>query len=109
MELKSTEERTEQATIKHLAKLQITSGGAFGMNNLELDLMLNSLKEELKAYTDRVVQQTAEKLIEQRHSSEMLLEGRCNAFSVELERKYRDLFIQYKAELDLADTDRKIN
>jgi hypothetical protein len=39
----------------------------------------------------------------------MLLEGRCNAFSVELERKYRDLFIQYKAELDLADTDRKIH
>jgi hypothetical protein len=55
VELKSTEERTEQTTIKHLAKLQITGGGAFGMNNLELDMMLNSLKEELKSYADRVV------------------------------------------------------
>jgi len=109
VELKTTEERTEQATIKHLAKLQVTGGGAFGMNNLELDLMLTSLKDEVKSYADRVVSQNAEKLIEQRHNSEMLLEGRCNAFSVELERKYRELFLQYKAELELGDTDRRVH
>lgn len=29
--------------------------GGGSINNLELDLMLNSLKEELKSYTERVV------------------------------------------------------
>jgi hypothetical protein len=38
----------------------------------------------------------------------MLLEGRCNAFSVELERKYRDMYNEYKAELEIMDTERKI-
>ena len=39
----------------------------------------------------------------------MLLEGRCNAFSVELERKYRDMYLEYKAELELVDTERKLS
>ena len=116
MELRGTEERTEQATVKYIAKLQMggvgggtgfLSGG--GINNLELDMMFNSLKEEMKTYAERVVSQNSEKLIEQRHNSEMLLEGRCNAYSVELERKYRDMFMEYKGELELADTDNRIH
>lgn len=39
----------------------------------------------------------------------MLLEGRCNAFSVELERKYREMYLEYKGELELADTERKLS
>ncbi len=42
---------------------KIVLGGS-GISNLELDLMLNTLKEELKAYTERVVFQNSEKLIE---------------------------------------------
>ena len=83
--------------------------GGGGINNLELDLMLNSLKEEMKAYAERVVYQNSEKLIEQRHKSEMLLEGRCNAYSVEMERKYRDMYMEYKHELELMDTERKLS
>ncbi len=33
---------------------KITLGGG-GINNLELDHMLNSLKEEMKAYAERIV------------------------------------------------------
>jgi hypothetical protein len=58
--------------------------------------MLNTVKEEMKAYSERIVFQNSEKLIEQRHNSEMLLEGRCNAFSVELEKKYREMYLEYK-------------
>lgn len=39
----------------------------------------------------------------------MLLEGRCNAFSVELERKYREMYLEYKQELEIADTERKLS
>ena len=129
MELRGTEERTEQATVKYIAKLQMggvgggtgfLSGG--GINNLELDMMLNSLKEEMKTYAERVVSQNSEKLIEQRHNSEIhlffLLDAtwrkmQCltfvSAYSVELERKYRDMFMEYKGELELADTDNRIH
>lgn len=63
VELRGIEERTEQIIAKFMAKLQmgtsasgdkITIGGS-GISNLELDLMLNTLKDELKAYTERVV------------------------------------------------------
>ena len=30
-------------------------GGGAGVNNLELDMMMNGLREEMKAYTERVV------------------------------------------------------
>ena len=119
MELRGIEERTEQIIAKYIAKLQTgtaTSGsgerislGGGGISNLELDTLLNALKGEMKSYTERVVFQNSEKLIEQRHSSEMLLEGRCNAFSVELERKYREMYQEYKSEIELADTERKIS
>lgn len=114
VELRGIEERTETTIGKYFVKLQnggsLTGlvGSSSNINNLELDMLLNELKEEMKAYTERVVFQNSEKLIEQRHSSEMLLEGRCNAFSVELERKYREMYMQYKAELELADTERKL-
>ncbi len=62
----------------------------------------------MKTYAERIVFQNSEQLIKEKHKSEMLLEGRCNAFSVELERKYRDMYLQYKAELELADTERKL-
>jgi hypothetical protein len=83
--------------------------GGGGISNLELDTIINTLKDEMKAYTERIVFQNSEKLIEQRHNSELLLEGRCNAFSIELERKYRDMYLEYKSELELADTERKMS
>ena len=39
----------------------------------------------------------------------MLLEGRCNSFSVDIERKYKELFLDFKTELELADTDRRLS
>ena len=102
VELRGIEERTEQIIAKYIAKLQTgtaTSGtgerislGGSGISNLELDSIINTVKDEMKAYAERIVFQNSEKLIEQRHNSEMLLEGRCNAFSVELERKYREMY-----------------
>ena len=65
VELKSIEERTEQIIAKYIAKLQtgtITGGtgekimiGGGGISNLELDTIINTLKDEMKAYTERVV------------------------------------------------------
>ena len=120
VELRGIEDRTEGVIAKNVAKLRngdfgdgsgggIGSGGGLNINNLELDMMLNSLKEEMKSYAERVVFQNSEKLIEQRHKSEMLLEGRCNAFSVELERKYREMYEEYKKELEIGDTERRLN
>ncbi len=66
VELRGIEERCEQTIAKTIAKIQsgtmtsagtgekITLGGG-GINNLELDHMLNSLKEEMKAYAERIV------------------------------------------------------
>jgi len=54
---------------------------------------MNGMKDEIKAFTERIVFQNAEKIIEAKHNSELLLEGRCNAFSVELERKYKEMFL----------------
>jgi hypothetical protein len=65
IELKSIEERTEQIIAKYIAKLQtgtIKGGtgekimiGGGGISNLELDTIINTLKDEMKAYTERVV------------------------------------------------------
>ncbi len=48
-----------------------------GPNIIELDQRLNSVKEEMKSYAERIVYQNSEKLIESKAKSEMLLEGRC--------------------------------
>lgn len=65
VELRGIEERSEQIIAKYIAKLQTgtatgSSGdrlvlGGGGISNLELDLMVNTLKDEMKAYTERVV------------------------------------------------------
>jgi len=67
VELRGIEERTEQTFAKHVAKLQtgtatyagtgekIVIGNGSGVSNLELDLMLNTVKEEMKAYSERIV------------------------------------------------------
>jgi hypothetical protein len=65
VELNGIEERTEQVIAKYIAKLQtgtMTGGtgekisiGGGGISNLELDTLLNTLKDEMKAYTERVV------------------------------------------------------
>ena len=65
----------------------IAGGASLG----DIDQRLNSVKEEMKAYAERVVYQNAEKLIESKAKSEMLLEGRCQGFSIELEKKFKDL------------------
>jgi hypothetical protein len=46
----------------------------------------------MKFYAERVVYQNAERLIEQKNKSELLLEGRANAYSIEIERKYKEMF-----------------
>lgn len=67
VELRSIEERTEHSIAKYIARLQnggeklMIGGGS--INNLELDIMLNSLKDEVKSYAERVVFQNSEKLI----------------------------------------------
>jgi len=59
VELRSIEERTEQTIAKYIARLQNGGerliGGIGGMNNVELDIMLNSLKDEIKSYSERIV------------------------------------------------------
>ncbi len=65
VELRGIEERSEQIIAKYIAKLQTgtatgSSGGKIvlgggGISNLELDHMVNTLKDEMKAYTERVV------------------------------------------------------
>lgn len=77
--------------------------------NIDSDQRMNSMKDEIKAFTERIVFQNAEKIIEAKHKSEMLLEGRCNAFAVELEKKYKDMFTQFKEGIEIADIERRIN
>lgn len=75
---------------------------------LEIDQRLNALKEELRSYAERVVYQNSEKLIEQKNKSEMLLEGRCQAYSVELEKRYKDIWKHYKDEIDIQESERRM-
>ena len=65
VELRGIEERSEQIIAKYIAKLQTgtatgSSGeklvfGGVGISNLELDHIINTLKDEMKAYTERIV------------------------------------------------------
>jgi len=55
-----------------------------------------------------VVYQNSEKLIEQKNKSEMLLEGRCQAYSVELEKRYKDIWKHYKDEIDIQESERRM-
>ena len=65
VELRGIEDRSEQIIAKYIAKLQTgtvtgSSGdklvlGGGGISNLELDHMVNTLKNEMKAYAERVV------------------------------------------------------
>ena len=55
-ELAQFEERAEQAMARQVMKgAGVPIGGGAGVNNLELDMMMNGLREEMKAYTERVV------------------------------------------------------
>lgn len=71
VELRANEERAELSISAGLAKIQIGNGGMIvggsTTNRLELDTIINSLREEMKAYTERVVYQNAERLIEEKH------------------------------------------
>ncbi len=53
----------------------------------------------MKSYAERIVYQNSEKLIESKAKSEMLLEGRCQAYSIELEKRYKDMFKHYQDEI----------
>ncbi|CDW91573.1 UNKNOWN [Stylonychia lemnae] len=118
VDLRSTEERTIMLIDKYFQKLQHGTGDeksttiiqniAGGVSLGDIDQRLNSVKEEMKSYAERVVYQNAEKLIESKAQSEMLLEGRCQGFAVELEKRYKELIKQYKDEQDSFETDRKI-
>jgi hypothetical protein len=65
VELRGIEERSEQIIAKYIAKLQTGTAissfgdklvlGGGGISNLELDHMVNTLKDEMKAYAERVV------------------------------------------------------
>eukprot|EP00347_Sterkiella_histriomuscorum_P013165 403365759 len=114
---RTTEERTLMLIDKYFQKLQYGQGdekakevvqGQSRSSGIDIDQRLNSLKEEMKAYSERVVYQNAEKLIEQKHNSEMLLEGRCQAFSIDLEKRFKDLIKQHKNEIDSQEAERRI-
>jgi len=79
-----------------------------GASLIELDQRLNAVKEEMKSYAERVVYQNAEKLIEQKSKSEMLLEGRCQAYTVELEKRYKDMFKHFNDEIAIQEGERRL-
>ncbi len=55
----------------------------------EHDKRITALRDELKGYFDRLSFQVTEKLIENKHESETLLEGRGQEFTVKAEQKFK--------------------
>lgn len=74
----------------------------------DLDDRFNMMKEEMKKYAERVVLQTSEKLLTEKNKSEMLLEGRANAFTIDLERKLEEKLRLFNEEIKIAEADRNL-
>ncbi len=85
VDLRSTEERTIMLIDKYFQKIKFGEGGegvqsllnGGGSSSLEIDSKMTSIKDELKATLERMINQNNEKQNEVRKQSEMLLEGRC--------------------------------
>jgi len=57
------------------------------------------MREELILHAERVSALNVERLIKEKTQSELLLEGRSQAFSIALEKKYEDLFKNFKHDV----------
>ena len=60
---------------------------------------MRSMREELILHAERVSALNVERLIKEKTQSELLLEGRSQAFSIALEKKYEDLFKNFKHDV----------
>ena len=62
---------------------------------------MRSMREELILHAERVSESAlnVERLIKEKTQSELLLEGRSQAFSIALEKKYEDLFKNFKHDV----------
>ena len=65
----------------------------------ELDRNMKLLKIELVQHAEKVSMDNAERLIKDKSQSEMLLEGRTQAFAVNLEKKYNQLFKNFRDDV----------
>jgi len=66
------------------------------------------MREELMLHAERISAQNVERLIKEKTQSELLLEGRNQAFAIALEKKYEDVFNQFKQEMLKQQSERNI-
>lgn len=57
------------------------------------------MKQELILYAKQVSEKNAERIMSQKTESELLLEGRTQQFAIGLEKKYEEIFIQFKDDV----------
>jgi hypothetical protein len=50
-------------------------------------------------HAERISSQNVERLVKEKTQSELLLEGRNQAFSIALEKKYEDVFNRFKQDM----------
>lgn len=69
---------------------------------------MKSLKDEMKTYIERIVLINNEKINEQKNVSEMMVEGRANAFTVDVERKYQEMFRLFSEEVKINERESRL-
>ena len=87
--VRQVEERVLMVIDKYVKTRQggISAGGG---GQEQWEQRVENVREEMKAYTERVMYLNTEKILEAKAKSELLLEGRCNAYSISLEQKNKD-------------------
>lgn len=76
----------------------IVNGEQFTGAGTELNNRITHVRDELKGYFDKLSFQITEKLIENKHESETLLEGRAQEFTVRAERNFKESFERFKED-----------
>lgn len=71
--------------------------GTLTVDQLQKDMI--SLKDELIRHSETVSEKATQRLVKEKSESEMLLEGRTQAFAVGLEKKYEEMFNLFKDDV----------
>ena len=71
--------------------------GTLTVEQLQKDMI--SLKDELIRHAETVSEKATQRLVKEKSESEMLLEGRTQAFAVGLEKKYEEMFNLFKDDV----------
>ena len=89
-------------SVKNLKSNGEVNNDLGGPNKVGLEQIIKDMafmKQELLLHAEHVSEKNAERIMSQKTESELLLEGRTQQFAIGLEKKYEEIFVQFKDDV----------